>query len=233
MRKFIPALLGLLILTGCAVPYNRLKHNDVPYITKGMYSLFKSVGRLVRKPYTNNHTNQLPYIVNGTMPANEFVDTAAIYADKLVSYSARIQDADTDLIRLIWDYRPQQFGQDVPQPLLFPYPQDAEHTNSHYYIKFIPVADFQKAKPAHAWDNANLIPGLKFKDVLYLSRGGMEAKGGFIDTNYPELYNNCFSSLGLVMQFHLVNGSTVKCYVITSDLYDNTTPHYVRWKIKV
>jgi hypothetical protein len=231
--KIFPVLLSTVIIIGCAGPYRTYKHREAPYHTKGMYSLFKTVGKLVRKPYNNNELNKIPFIVNSTMPASEFVDTASIYNDKLVSYSARIEDANADLMRVIWDYRLQQFGQGAPQPLLFPYPQNEEHTQRHYYIKFIPVADFQKAKPAHVWDSTNLIPGIKFKDILYLSKGGLEPKGGFMDTNYPDLYNNNFSSLGIFMEFMLLNGSRVKCYVITSDLYDNTTPHYVRWKIKI
>jgi len=167
------------------------------------------------------------------MRADEFVDTAAIYKDKLVSYSARIEFSESDVIRMIWDYQPQRFGADQPKPLLFPYPNDNEHTNAYYYIKFIPVEVFQKARPVTVWDNSNLIAGIKFKDILYLETGGMENKGGFINVNYPGLYNNNFSALGIIFKFHLIDGSSVACYLITSDMFNNESPHYVRWKIKV
>jgi hypothetical protein len=235
MKKLnlIPKLLLILIIAGCGIPYSHMKHSDTPYHTKGSYRIGVSIEKLVRKRYGGG-IKPITLVVNGTMPANEFIDTSATYKDKLVSYSVMLDADDSDMVHMVWDYQPSHFGIDAaPSPLLFPYPQQTEYTNNRYYIKYVLVDDFQKAKPEHVWDNSNLIKGVKLKDIRWFSISYIEKKGGFISQNYPELYYNGFSSLGIIHEAHLTDGRVVKLYMITSDLYNNTSPHYVRWKIKV
>ena len=235
MQKFkvLTICLVISVITGCGINYKYLKHRETPYFTKSTYRLSKTVSLLIRKKFQNNGNNVAPYIVGGVMPADEFIDTSSRYRGKLVSYSARVETEDTDIIRLIWSYDPKQYEGAPPEPLLFPYPHEISYTNRHYLMKFIPVEDFKQMRLEHVWDNTDNVPGIKFKDVLYLSRTYSPAKGDFTSQVYPQLFYNEFSSLGEIFEFVMIDGKRVKCYLITSDMYDGNSPHYVRWKIKI
>jgi|GEM_PF-6943263 len=245
MKKVLPLFFGVLlaiVITGCLVKgiFNpsHLGINSDPAISLGAKSLMGSYSKLFSEKYLcrDNGNGNLFYSVDSTMPSGQFVPGNP-YSGKLTSYVAMFSVLyNPDYFRTIWDCADGSFtyyGACPPKNLQWPYPCTYQYSDDVFLSEFVPVSDFQKQNPDTLWAGDRKPKGVSITTIKKIVGAYLEDKNGFINKNYPLLFSNKKSALGIVCELELNNGELLPCYLLNNDLTrrtDTAGTSHVLWK---
>jgi hypothetical protein len=234
-HKFLILTLCIIGLTNCknkALLCYKHKKN----ISESGNMLIKSYKTLINtKPNQFINPNDTFYSISSTMPADEFGNYGLIAHNVPISFGAVYQNQKLTYIRDIWNWRDSSYtyyGAIPPKPNYFPYPHGKNYEEDSFCIKFIPTDIFQKAGVPPNWLALDALKAINFKDVQKVKCFYMECNEGYLNKHFPDQYKNPYSALGIIVQFKLLNGNIVSCYLVTNDMQPTPLNH-VLWKKKV
>lgn len=115
-----------------------------------------------------------------------------------------------------------------PKPIVNPFPATANMDNHVFEVVLVPVAAYQQknlraTKFSHGGDATDPFVGIEIKatDVKKIYEITVEGYGGYMSKNVSAAYNNLYSSVGIICEVLLKNGTVLKCYVFNN--YDGGT----------
>jgi hypothetical protein len=170
--------------------------------------------------------------VSFAMPENCFayqttsasmVTYSSFYIPESKEYPGRSSE-----FRVIWGGDPANFsyyGVCPPSPIIFPHPGGA--TENHVFgAKLIKQSDYKAfTGPVKDYNTMAAVPSLAISDIQILAVY-MEESGGYISTTEAGLYNNIYSSKGIVVSVKQRSGPNELCYIINN--YDGAGT--INWK---
>lgn len=195
-------------------------------LTPCTQSLLQSFKNLTAITGVSNCHPTLNYpSVSFAMPENCFAHQTT--SASMVTYSS-FYIPTTSEFRVIWGSVPANFsyyGVCPPNPIIFPHPGGA--TENHVFgAKLIKQSDYRAfAGPVKDYNTLAAVPSLAISEVQILSVY-MEENGGYISTTEASLYNNIYSSKGIVVYVKQRSGPNELCYIINN--YDGAGT--ITWK---
>jgi len=203
---------------------------DNPYTltacTQSLLTSFKNLATGVGVRICNT-TLKFPG-VSGTMPENCY----SYGKTGIVSYTSFYElERNPAIWRVIWGSDPAQFayyGVCPPEPIIYPRP-GGNIENHVFAARLIKKTDYQAfSGPDKSYNGTLALSAIRIADVTSMSAPVMEESTGHINTAEHDLYDNIYSSKGIVVTVKLKDGSSHACYLLNN--YDGAGT--VTWKQK-
>jgi hypothetical protein len=208
--------------------------NVNPYVlTPCSQSLIQSFKNLTTSTGVNNCHPTLNFpTVSFAMPENCFAYQTT--SASMVTYSSfyipesKVYPGLSTEFRVIWGASASDFsyyGACPPSPIIFPHPGGA--TENHVFgAKLVKQSDYRAfLGPVKDYNTMLAVPSLAVSEIQILAVY-MEESGGYISTTEPNLYNNIYSSKGIVVSIKQRSGPNELCYIINN--YDAAGT--INWK---